>query len=232
MDLRLDKTITNAALRLYRLPSANQLFRRLGDGWHNPKQEDLTLPTPERAEAKTTLRLLAAKVPAEGPRIIPYPALPEGAPSWGGRVEIIPKKGNEDYQQITGVLINDCREGNTLNVFCEGLVSNRNREDAKQLGAAAAVLYHEGKEAGHREQIFGETVTETDSRIRALNPGIRILTDFLTSHDTQQPNKALLILQSNTAIERALDPSPHEEQAAAIDHIIKIGTARSWVSRG
>jgi hypothetical protein len=119
MDLRLDMMVKNSALRLYRLLSTNQLFRRIGNGWHNPEPDEPPLPTstPNQDGTNTTLHLLAAKAPVNVPRIDIFPTLPEGIPSWRGRVEVISKKERRDYQQITRVLVNACRVGTTINVF-------------------------------------------------------------------------------------------------------------------
>jgi len=92
--------------------------------------------------SNTSLRALAAKVPAERPRITPHPIVPAEAPQWGRRVEIIPKNKTEGRQQLTNAMVNACRIGDTINTFCERIVSNKNREGTKQFGAASAVLYY------------------------------------------------------------------------------------------
>jgi ribonuclease HI len=201
----------------------NQLFRRIGNRWHSPQPDEPTLPTPNNPGAKTTLRLLASRVPSDGPRITQYPTLPAGAPDWGGRVEIILKKDNEDYRQVTETVVNDCQTGNTINIFCDGLTSNRNRDDAKQIGAASAVVYHEGKETLHAEQVFGEATTDSDARIRSFNSGLDALADVLTTQNGQGPNQALFLLHSSPTLKRVLDTSPHDQQPDAIGHATRLG---------
>jgi hypothetical protein len=108
--------------------------------------------------------------------------------------------------------MNLCKEGRTINIFSEGTLSNRNREDGKQLGAAPAVLYHQGRERRHVERVFGETVTENDTAIRSLIPALDILADFVESQQQEAPQRNFLIfISSNFAVNRALDASPHEE---------------------
>ncbi len=51
----------------------------------------LLLPTPNNINVNTTLRMLVARVPVKGPRVEPYPEIPAEAPSWNGRVEVIPR---------------------------------------------------------------------------------------------------------------------------------------------
>jgi hypothetical protein len=92
MDLRLTMLVQNTALRLYRAPKGSQLLKRLGGAWHTPIPEDIPLPVPTRNSVKTTLRDLAARVPTNGPRIDAFPEIPPGAPTWNGRVHVIPKQ--------------------------------------------------------------------------------------------------------------------------------------------
>ena len=223
MDLRLTMLINNTALRLYKVPRESQLLVRLGGAWHTPSPNDLPLPTPNRARAATTLRTLASKVPPDGPRINPFPDLLPGAPSWNGRVTLIPKHADWDYTQISNALTQACGEGHTTNIYCDAVVSNRDREDGKQLGAASAVLYHEGREHTHVERVFGEAVTESDALTRALSPGLDAITLFLTDKPVLHEALAIILLPSNPALSRALDPSTHEEQAASIEHLLKLG---------
>jgi hypothetical protein len=128
MDLRLTMLVQNTALRLYKAPKESQLLVRLGRAWHNPSPNDLPLPTPNRSRATTTLRALAARVPPNGPCLDPFPDLPLGAPSWNGRAELIQKHRDWDYTQITNALTESCREGCTINIFCDAVVSSHQQK--------------------------------------------------------------------------------------------------------
>ena len=223
MDLRLNLLTQNTALRLYRAPSGSQLLRRLGGDWHTPSPRDFPLPAPIRNGATTTLRALAARVPPKGPRIEPFPDLPAGAPLWDGRVTIIPKRDDLDYAQVSDALSESCRLGQTTNVYCEAVVSNRNRDDGKQLGAASATLYQRGKERRHLEKVFGESITVADTRTRALTPGLDAITLHLANKPTQRQETITILLSSSSALSRALDPSTHEEQETALHHLEALG---------
>ena len=146
IDLRLNMIVQNAALRLYRTPKDSQLLKRLGGAWHTPNPEDPPLPVPIGPAVKTTLRELATRIPSKGTRIEAFPEIPPGAPSWNGRVHVIPKQKDWDYEIVTNALTTACRDDTLVNIFCNGIRSNRGRDDGKQLGATSAVLYHEGKE--------------------------------------------------------------------------------------
>jgi len=71
--------------------------------------------------------------------------------------------------------------------------------------------------------VFGETVMESDTALRALIPTLDSLTDTLTGQQGETKTTALIFTPSDFMICRALDASPHEEQATSIKCLIKIG---------
>ena len=223
MDLRLKLLTQSTALRLYKVPKESQLLLRLGGDWHTSRPSDLPLPTPNRTRAVTTLRALAASVSPNGPRIDPFPDMPLGAPSWNGRVKVTPKNADWDYSEVTNALTEACREGRLINIYCDAVVSNKDRDDGKQLGAASAILYHEGREHKHIEKVFGESVTEADAQIRSLTPGLDALTAFLATKPVQHQTLAVFLFPSNLTLTRTLDASPHEEQPVSMGHLTKLG---------
>jgi hypothetical protein len=219
---RLDMLTQSTALRLYRLPKNSQLLIRLGDGWHQPDPNDLPLPTPNRRGAKTTLRDLAAKANIRGPRISPFPDLPANSPAWNGRVGVLPRQEREEYGEITKAFVDSCLSGATINVFCVGVRTNRNREDGKQLGAASAVLYQQGRESCHAETTLGESVTESDTAIRSLLLGLITATDLLAAQAPPPQTTLMLFTPSPTAAGTVLDASPHDEQETSIKCMEKV----------
>ena len=223
MSLRLDMLTQSTALRLYKAPRGSQLLRRLGPDWHTHTPSDSPLPTPTRTGIVTTLRTLAAKAPPKGPRVEQFPTLPIGAPHWGGRLVLTPKQDGWDYPMIAEEIKNDCHRGLVTTIYCEATISNKDRNDHRQLGAAAAMLYHKGRESGHEVKVFGEAVTITDAWTRALTPALDAITTQLSNKPAQLQATFKVLLPSNSALHRALDPSPHGEQATSLRHLTKIG---------
>jgi ribonuclease HI len=172
----------------------------------------------------TTLRDLAARIPVSGPRIEAFPDIPLGAPTWNGRVHVIPKQQDWDYKVTTDALTAACRDDLLINIFCNGIRSNKGREDGKQLGATSAVLYQEGRERKHFEKVLGETVTDSDTLLRALHVGLDALTFYLSELSTQQSNFITISLPSGAAINKALDASPHEDQEQSISIMRRLST--------
>lgn len=222
MGLRLNMIVQNSALRLYRAPKESQLLRRLGGAWHTAAHDDPPLPVPLRQSVKTTLRNLAARVPPSGPRIQAFPEIPLGAPTWDGKVHAIPKQNDWDYDVITKALTAACQTDSLINIYCEGVRSNKGREDGKQLGATSAVLYQEGRERRHMERILGETVTDSDTSFHAIQEGLDVLTYFLGNLTTRKDNFVTISLPSMSAINKALDASPHENQNESIRVLKKL----------
>jgi hypothetical protein len=224
MDLRLNLMLQKMAFRLYKAPKGSQLLKRLGGAWHTPDANGLPLPASNRNSLKTTLRTLAARVPASGPRVNPFPDLPLGAPHWNGQVRTILKQKDWDYELVTNTLTTACREGETTNIFCNGVLSNKGRADGKQIGTTSAALYQKGKEERHAERILGETVTEQDIMLRALHSEIDTLTSFLDTHPAEQHKLTTIASPSEAALKRALDASPHKDQAESIKILEKLDT--------
>jgi hypothetical protein len=165
MDLCLGMLTQNMALRLYKVPKDSQLLKCIGGEWRTPNQDDLPLPTPNRSSTKMTLCSLTARASAAGPCIEQSPKIPAEAPYWNGHIQITPKQKGWDYHRMTNELTEECRRGSMINIFCDGTISNKGRADGKQIGAASAVLYHNGKDWNHEERVLSETVTEMDVMI-------------------------------------------------------------------
>ena len=202
-------------------------LKRLRGDWYAPGRDDLTLPIPNTNSSRTTLRSLADRVSPRGPRVDPFPELPPGAPYWGGRVKAIPKQDDWDYKQVSEAAANLCKKGQTINIYSVGVFSNERREDGKQIGACSAVLYHQGREWKHTERVLGETVMTNDTAIRSLSPALEVLADFLSSTQVEPQCNTLVFLPSKFAINRALDGSPHDDQAVVIRFLKQLGELRT-----
>jgi hypothetical protein len=96
MKYYIEKLTYTSALRLYRLPRASQLLRRLGTDWYVPSQGDLPLPVPrsrvlpgKRNQRPTALEALALKVPSVGPRVDVVAIAPWEVPNWVAHVSLM-----------------------------------------------------------------------------------------------------------------------------------------------
>ena len=216
--------VKNSALRLYRVSKESQLLKWLEGVWHTLNLNDLPLPAPIENNMKTTLHELAARVSANGPCIDAFPDIPLGALTWNGRVHIISKQKDWNYEVTTHVLMKACRENTLVNIFCDGARSNRGRDDGKQIGATSAVLYQGGRERHCMQRVLGKIVIDSDTLFWALHAGLDALTHFLNNPTTQQENFITISLPSRDAINKALDASPHDNQEVSIAILRRLST--------
>ena len=126
-------------------------------------------------------------------------------------------------KQVTNTLTEACQENGVINIFCDGVVSNKGRADRKQVGASSRVLYQGGKEHLHSERILGKSVTDSDTILRSIHAGLDVLTTFLDSDLAQQHNLTTISLTSGAAVKKALDSSPHEDQEESIRLLKRLG---------
>lgn len=110
-----------------------------------------------------------------------------------------------------------------VNIFSEGTLSNKDRADGKQIGAALAVLYHQCRDWKYTERVFGQTVTENDIALWSLIPVLDVLADYMITQSNDMQHNVLIFIASSFAIDRALNISLHEEQAVSIDCLNRIG---------
>jgi hypothetical protein len=143
--------------------------------------------------------------------------------SWDGGFTLVPKKDEWDYTLASELLTSACHQGLSTNIYSTAVLSNKQREYSKQLGAAAAVLYHKGRESSHAGKVFGETVTASNTWTRALTPALDTITTHLANKPSPTQELFVILLPSNPALLRTLDPSAHEEQAVSLRHLARLG---------
>jgi hypothetical protein len=129
MDLRLRMLVQNTALRLYKIPKDSQVLKKPGGAWHTPLPDDLPLPVATRRKTKTTLRSLAARVSDKGPRVDPFHDIPADAPHWNGRVHIVSKQKDWNYDQINSDITTACQQGRAINVSTSTSTASSQTED-------------------------------------------------------------------------------------------------------
>ena len=73
------------------------------------------------------------------------------------------------------------------------------------------------------ERVLGETVMTNDTAIHSLSPALEVLADFLSSTQVEPQCNMLVFLPSKFTINRALDGSPHDDQAVIIRFLKQLG---------
>src|SRR6266446_1000561 len=213
MSLRLRMLTDNTALRLYRLQPTSQLLIRLGGAWSRNAREPTS--TPKRKAAKTPLRALASRVSAKGKRLVAFPDIPAGAPSWDGRVSIQPPSRREEQAHQADQLEKQHATGTTPQIFMTAIISNKGRHDGKLVAAAAAVLYFARTEWGHLRCVLGDKRTQDDSEVEALRSALLLISDFVKETGCKGPVR--LISGSAPALHRFLNFSQHDNQYLSLE---------------
>ena len=165
MKIRLNLLVQNTALCLYRALRGSQLLKQLGQEWLPLEHDQTRLPTPNDISANTMLQKLALWIPVDSLCIKLFPLIPKDASTWNGQVQTTPKWPDWDYWEVSMTLTWLCKEGSSINIYCEGTILNKDHEDGAQLGALAVVIYQGGKEKGHTEQVLRWMVTESDTQL-------------------------------------------------------------------
>ena len=227
MEIYLEKLTFTSALRLYRLPGASQLLRRLGPDWHVPSPEDLPLAVPtnhrrqgSRTQRPTALEALASQVPTIGPRIDVTVIAPWEVPNWRAQTSYMgvcaPKKRLTWVQSLIEL-------GDGLNnayVFTAGAVHGRRWEeggDSMLVGGASLVpAYKEDDPPSSKYKwAVGEGVLQFDVDVEALAKAGELLNVWFPAECF--PPLIIYIFSSNTSALRIItNPRTKSHQDAAI----------------
>jgi hypothetical protein len=166
----IEKLTYTSALRLYRLPRASQLLRRLGPDWYVLGQGDLPLPIPQsrvlpgkRNQRPTALEALALKVPSEGPRVDIVAVAPWEVPNW---VEHVSYMGVETLY-VRKTWIRDLTEAlpamSTMLIHLAAATFNREAEGLGVVGGAAATYSRGGADITSHDWVIGTELTQFDA---------------------------------------------------------------------
>ncbi len=152
---------------------------------------------------------------AKGKRLVAFPELPTGAPSWDGKVSILPPLRHEAQAHQAEQLEMQRMLGTIPQIFMNATISNKGHHDGKSVTAAATVLYFARTEWGHSRCMFGEKRTQDNSEVEMLHPALLLLTDFVK--ETGYKGPILLITGSAMALYCFLDFSQHDSQFLSLE---------------
>ena len=186
--------------------------------WASNPQEKIPILT--RKATKIALHALASRVPAKGNCIEAFPNFPRDAPWWKGKVSISILLKGEEQVVYSIYLINQHMVGEILQVFMEGILSNRGWYDNKSIAMAAAILYYKKTEWEHTESVLGEKLAKADIEIEALCPALTLLGDFVK--ETNYIGLVHLITGLPTAMQLFLNFKQHAIQHISLDLAWKI----------
>jgi hypothetical protein len=212
MKYYIEKLTYTSALRLYRLPQASQLLRRLGPDWYVPSQGDLPLPVPhsrilpgKRNQRPTALEALAQKVPSGGPRVDIVAIAPWEVPNW---VEHMSYMGVES-PFIRKAWIRDLTEAakgtSTMLIHLASATCNRDAEGLGVVGSAAATYSRGGAEVTSHDWVIGTELTQFDTDAYVLARAAEVLAQCYTA-EVAPPLHIFFLCSSLLALQAVQNP--------------------------
>ena len=170
-----EKLTYTSALRLYRLPRASQLLRRLGPNWHTPGHRDLPLVVPPNLpkcgrvkQCPTVLDALAQRILAMGPKVDLTVIAPREVPNWAAQTShwgvTNPAERKEWVQSLYEIRLTLSTEV----VFTSAKVTERDMGDLTMVGGAALVSCHGVEEPKSLKRMVGSEVTQFGVGVCAL----------------------------------------------------------------
>jgi hypothetical protein len=208
----IEKLTHTSALRLYRLPQASQLLRRLGPEWHVPSPEDLPLAVPvsrtgpgRRRHRPTVLEALAARIPSDGPRVDVVAIPPWEVPNWTTRLTymgVIPAPARLAWTQD----LTRSFEGMSIAVIhIAAKIANTEREDGLTVGGAAATFSVGASAWTGLAWTYGEGVTQFDADAFSVAKMAQALAMFYTE-DRPPPDNVFILCPSAPALQAVKNP--------------------------
>ena len=218
----IEKLTHTSALRLYRLPRASQLLRRLGPDWHVLGHGDfplvVTRPSVEhgrRNQRPTVLEALAARVPSWGPRVDLKVIAPWEVPNWvvhvtymGVVAPYIRKAWIRDltvsYDGLSMMLIHTAAK-----------LVTRTFEEATVVGGAAATFSVGGSVWTNSAWTIGSELTQFDVDAAAIAKAVEVMAAYYT-HERAPPANIFLFSNNSSAIQAVKNPRSRKAHTYAL----------------
>jgi hypothetical protein len=208
----IEKLTYTSALRLYRLPWASQLLRRLGKDWYSPSQGDLPLPVPhsrtlpgKHNQRPTALEALALKVPSSGPKVDVAAIAPWEVPNW---VEHVSYMGVEN-PCIRRAWIRDLtvavKGTSTMLIHLAAATLNRGAEGLGVVGGAAATYLRGGADITSHDWVIGTDLTQFNADAYVLARVAEVLAQCYTA-EVAPPDIIYMFCASSPALQAVQNP--------------------------
>jgi hypothetical protein len=222
MRHHLDKLTHTSALRLYRLPRASQLLRRLGPHWYVPGRSDHPLVV-ARASAgagrstqrPTALEALAARIPSDGPRVNVTSVPPWEVPNWVGHLSFMGVVSPWVRTAWTRDLTNSVEGLSILISHAAAVLSNRGRNDDRVAGGAAATFSVGGSPLSILGWSIGDRLTQFDADVFAIAKTAEALACYYTE-GVPTPDNMFILSPSSSALMAVKNPRSTSSQAASL----------------
>lgn len=212
-----------SALRLYRLPRASQLLRRLGPHWHVPGQSDFPLVITRSSrtgagrttQRPTALEALAARIPSDGPRVDLKAIAPWEVPNWAAQLTYmgvvrpwVRTAWTRDFTwSAEGLSILACH--------CAAVLSNQGPEDDKVAGGLAVTFSAGGNPFTALTWSAGERLTQFDADALAIAKTAEALAIYYME-EVPPPDNTFIFSSNSSALMAVKNPRSQSSHASSL----------------
>jgi hypothetical protein len=222
MRHHLDKLTHTSALRLYRLPRASQLLRRLGPHWYVPGRSDHPLVVARAStgagrstQRPTALEALAARIPSDGPRVNVTSVPPWEVPNWVGQLSFMGVVSPWVRTAWTRDLTHSVEGLSILISHAAAVLSNRGRYDDRVAGGAAATFSVGGSPLSILGWSIGDRLTQFDADVFAIAKTAEALACYYTE-GVPTPDNIFILSPSSSALMAVKNPRSTSSQSASL----------------
>ena len=215
MEQYVEKLTHTSALRLYRLPRASQLLRRLGPDWYSPRPGDNALVVPENMpswgkskQRPTVLEALARRVPSHGPKVDWTVIAPWEIPNWAAQTShwgvTNPAARVEWVQSLMDLGLHSGVEV----IFTAAKVTGRDLEGSGELipvGGASVVSQWGSEEPRTWKWTMGSEAMQFDVNAFALAKAAEVLASTYTE-GVAPPQVIYILSTDNSALQAIRNP--------------------------
>jgi hypothetical protein len=217
-----EKLTYTSALRLYRLPRASQLLRRLGPDWYVPGHGDFQSVVTrshsvrgQRNQCPTVLEALALKVPSDGPRVDNTAVSPWEVPNWVARTRYMGVVAPYVRKAWTRDLTASCEGLSIMITHTVAAVVSRHCGDITVVGGAAATFSVGGSRPKVSAWSAGGNLTQFDADAYALARTAEEITHTYTD-EVPPPDNIFIISNSASALQAVKNPRSIKAHASAL----------------
>ena len=202
----IEKLTHTSVLRLYRLPWASQLLRRLGPDWHVLGHGDFPLVVTRplvvhgrRNQCPTVLEALAARVPSWGPHVDVTWIGPWEVPNWVAQVQFMGVTDPTRRKAWIRDLTISCETVNMLLIHAVATLVERTLEEPTTVGGVAAIFSIGGSPWTQSGWTIGSELTQFDVDAAALAKAVEVLTAFYCSDGAPPPPSSMFLISSSSS---------------------------------
>jgi hypothetical protein len=217
-----EKLTYTSALRLYRLPWASQLLRRLGPEWYVLGHSDFhsvvtrsSTVCGQRNQCPTVLEALALKVPSDGPRVDHTAVSPREVPNWVACTWYMGVVAPYVRKAWTRDLTTSCEGMSIMISHTAAVVVSRHCGDLTVVGGAAATFSIGGSRLKVSAWSAGGNLTQFNTDAYVLARAVEEITHTYTD-EVPPPDNIFIFSNLASALQAVQNPRSIKAHSSAL----------------